>query len=202
MAFSIRKATPADIPAMVDIYFRAFDGDAISVLCFPRTPAVHKFWADMLTSELTEHGVHFLVVLSPSPDPKVIAWAHWNSPLASPVSTSLPTWPEGCDVAVANHFFGTLFKRHTEIMEGRKHWYLELLCTDPDWQGKGAAGKLLRWGIEKADAEEVESYIEASPAGKGVYERFGWKEADRLVVDVRGQEEFVEVLMVRSVGGR
>jgi len=34
----------------------------------------------------------------------------------------------------------------------------------------------LEWGLEKADREEVEAWIEASPAGKGLHEKMGWKE--------------------------
>jgi len=87
----------------------------------------------------------------------------------------------------------------------RKHWYLELIATRPEWQGKGAAGKLIRWGLERADEEGTECYLEASPDGKPVYERFGWRERERLVVDLEGRDpcgtgekEFVEVMMVRD----
>ena len=88
----------------------------------------------------------------------------------------------------------------------RKHWYLELIVTRPEWQGKGAAGKLIRWGLERADEEGSVCYLEASPDGKPVYERFGWRERERLVVDLEGRDpcgtgekEFVEVMMVRDV---
>ena len=31
----------------------------------------------------------------------------------------------------------------------------------------------MEWELEKADREEVEAWIEASPAGKGLYEKMG-----------------------------
>ena len=89
-------------------------------------------------------------------------------------------------------------------MDPRPYWYLEIIATRPDWQGKGAAGKLLRWGLERADQQGVEVYLEASPDGKPIYEHFGFEEVERLVVDLdgrdpcgTGEEEFVEVMMVR-----
>jgi GNAT superfamily N-acetyltransferase len=83
-------------------------------------------------------------------------------------------------------------------MRGRKHWYLELVATRPEYRRKGAAGLLLRWGLEKADQEEVEAYLEASPEGKPVYEHFGFWEVERLVV-LDGK--FLECIMVRGIKG-
>ena len=33
---------------------------------------------------------------------------------------------------------------------------------------------LLSWGIERADAEGLEAYLDASPSAKPLYEKFGW----------------------------
>lgn len=89
-------------------------------------------------------------------------------------------------------------------MAERKHWYLEIIATRPEWQGKGAAGKLMRWGLEKADADGkgVETYLEASPVGKEVYEYFGFEERGRLVVPVEGKGDFIECMMVRPEKGK
>jgi GNAT superfamily N-acetyltransferase len=88
-------------------------------------------------------------------------------------------------------------------MRGRKHWYLEVVATRPEEQGKGAAGMLLRWGMQRADEERTEVYLEASPEGKPIYEHYGFKEVERLIVSLEGKEgvggekEFVECFMVR-----
>lgn len=87
-------------------------------------------------------------------------------------------------------------------MGERGHWYLEIIATRPERQGKGAAGKLMRWGLERADEEKVESYLEASPVGKEVYEYFGFEEKGRLVVIVDEKGDFVECMMVRPRKGK
>jgi GNAT superfamily N-acetyltransferase len=208
MPLTLRKGVPSDAAAFTEIYFSAFEVDAISHLVFPRDdPSARKFWHDSIVSEFADPNAHFICVVDPdSPEPdKPISYAKWNGPHA-PFGTELPVWPEKSDVKIANHFFGNLVNRHAKIMEGRRHWYLELLATRPESQGRGAAGMLLRWGMQRADEEGTETYLEASPDGKPIYEHFGFKEEDRLVVELEGEgegplaeKEFIEVFMVRPV---
>ncbi|KUJ19891.1 acyl-CoA N-acyltransferase [Mollisia scopiformis] len=204
MPLLLRKATASDASALAQIYLSAFSVDAISLLVFPRNKSSFDFWHDSILEELDDPHAHLLCVYdSSSPDQKIVALAKWNGPDAL-IQTDLPEWPEGADQKIANHFFGNLFGRHETIMRGRKHWYLELLATLPEYQGKGAAGQLLRWGIEKSDEDGTETYLEASPDGLPIYQHFGFEEEDRLVVELDGkgegplsEKEFIEVFMVR-----
>lgn len=157
---------------------------------------------------LKSPNAHFICIYdSSTPDQKIVSYVKWNGP-DEPFTTDLPLWPEGADLEAANYFFGNLLGRHAEIMKGRRHWYLEFIATVPEYQGKGAAGQLLRWGIQKSVEEGTETYLEASPDGKPIYEHLGFQEVDRLVVNVEGkldgklegrlaEKEFVEVFMVK-----
>lgn len=207
MPLTLRPATEADASQLADIYFSAFTIDAISLLVFPRdNPSPRKWWVNSILEEMADPNAHHICIYdSSTPDQKIVAFAKWNSP-DTPITTDMPAWPEGADEALANHFFGNLVGTHKKLMTGRRHWYLELVATRPEYQGKGAAGKLLRWGIERANAEGTETYLEASPDGKPIYEHFGFKEVDRLVVELDGkgegvlaEKEFVECFMVRPV---
>lgn len=204
MSLSLRPAIASDARHIVDIYLSAFREDAISLLCFPRNKAVDDFWLNMIAEELSNPHTHFVCVTSSdaSGQETVIAFAQWMAP-SNPVTVELPTWPAGSDSELANSFFGALFSTHKRLMEGKKHWYLELLGTRPEFQGKGAAGMLMRWGLERADEEGVEAYLEASPDGKPIYEHFGFVAQEELVVDLEGKglgdKKFVEVFMVRPV---
>ena len=75
---------------------------------------------------------------------------------------------------------------------------LEILGTAPEHQGKGAAGKLIRWGVEQADANGVEAYVEASPTGRPVYEHFGFKAVEEYRPSTGN---YVETFMVRPLKG-
>ena len=54
-----------------------------------------------------------------------------------------------------------------------------MVATDPDFQGRGAGSLMMGWGLERADKENLEAYLEASPDAVGLYEHFGFREAGR-----------------------
>ena len=64
----------------------------------------------------------------------------------------------------------------------------------PEHHGKGAAGKLIRWGLEQADERGLEAYLEASPLARPVYEHFGFKAVDEFRPS---KVDHVETFMLR-----
>jgi GNAT superfamily N-acetyltransferase len=80
-------------------------------------------------------------------------------------------------------------------MAGRKCWYLAALVCHEDHQGKGAGAMLMRYGLNQGNDLSADIYLEASPPGVPVYNHFGFKEIDRVVV-LDGQ--FTELLMLRE----
>ncbi|KAF9693804.1 hypothetical protein EKO04_008230 [Ascochyta lentis] len=56
------------------------------------------------------------------------------------------------------------------------HWYLALLITWPEWQGRGVGKRLLEWAIQQADAEEPPTpmYLESSAMSRAVYMHVGF----------------------------
>lgn len=202
MPLHLRPATASDAPAMTSVWLAAFANDTIIIKCFPTLSSqVHNFWLSSILEEMAAPYAHFFVVVNvdpSSPDTEtVIAYAKWNGPDAEP-SLKLPQWPTDGDSALADNFFGQLAHEHIRAMgvgeERTRHWYLELLATHPEWQGKGAGGKLLRKGLEMADAEGLPAYVESSPTGRAVYSHLGFVEVGRVVL-LDG--EYVELIMVR-----
>ena len=57
---------------------------------------------------------------------------------------------------------------------------------------------LLRSGLEKIDAEFAKAWLEATPQGKTLYAKFGWKVVDEMVFDLGkyGCGEWVERITV------
>lgn len=60
-------------------------------------------------------------------------------------------------------------------LAGRSHFYLHVLAVKPEYQRRGLGALLLSWGLQKADALGLESYLEASSAGKKLYETHGFE---------------------------
>lgn len=112
----------------------------------------------------------------------------------------MPPWPEdeGSDHALLNEFFGSLAKKRAEIMSTRPHYYLEMLGTLPEHQGRGAGSLMMKWGVELADREGMDAYLESSPKGVGVYRKFGFVEQDEVTVNVEAYGEYKNLCMVRK----
>ncbi len=60
---------------------------------------------------------------------------------------------------------------------------LDMLATHTDYRRMGAARLLLEWGCRVADQDGVPVYIDASQAGKPVYERFGFEDRSHVFGD-------------------
>jgi GNAT superfamily N-acetyltransferase len=72
--------------------------------------------------------------------------------------------------------FGPLDDAREEIMGTEKPYFmLNGLSTHPEHQGRGAAGILLEWGLNKADKEGLITYLDATEMARPIYERRGFE---------------------------
>jgi GNAT superfamily N-acetyltransferase len=63
-----------------------------------------------------------------------------------------------------------------EIMGTENPFFmLNSLATHPDHQGRGAGKLLLDWGVEKADDEQLVTYLDATQVAKPIYEKRGFE---------------------------
>jgi predicted N-acetyltransferase YhbS len=67
-------------------------------------------------------------------------------------------------------------------------WYLKVLAVHPGYQRKGVGAALVDWGIKHARARGEKVYLEATPFGKGLYLKKGFKTVGELHVGVEGDE--------------
>lgn len=61
---------------------------------------------------------------------------------------------------------------------------LRAIATLPEYQGKGCGSLLLKTGLETIDIEGANTFLEATPQGRPLYEDFGWKFVDEMVFDL------------------
>ncbi|KAI1271244.1 hypothetical protein F5Y07DRAFT_25863 [Xylaria sp. FL0933] len=82
--------------------------------------------------------------------------------------------PRGADPELCQNLFAILAslskKWGAEQMLG-----LSLLCTSPAYHRRGAAKALLAPMLAIADAAGLRSYLEATPAGRPIYEKLGFR---------------------------
>ena len=64
-----------------------------------------------------------------------------------------------------------------------KHWFLQTIGVDPQFQGKGYAGKLLRAMFTKIDEEGLPCYLETlDETNVRLYEHFGFKVIEKSAI--------------------
>lgn len=202
----MRPGTPADVERMVEIYFDAFSTNLMNARVFPRTlPSAQAFW-DANIRDTFKDPLSNQIVMVDDDTQEVVAFAIWGSPRkptdSVPSMPPLDAFPADGDLESAAVFFPDLEKQHKRFMTAEDgshipHWYLELIATHKDHQGKGAAGALLRWGEQRADADQVPCYLDATPDGRPVYtsKSHGFREVDAHQY-INGQYE--HVFMVRD----
>ncbi|KAL3485324.1 hypothetical protein BJX62DRAFT_39314 [Aspergillus germanicus] len=77
---------------------------------------------------------------------------------------------------------------------------LDVLYVHPDYQRRGIASDLLKWGFEKSEQLGLPIYLEATAEGRPVYERYGFETVKVQGFDARpfGVNEEVEyAFMIR-----
>ncbi|KAJ8107127.1 hypothetical protein ONZ43_g6833 [Nemania bipapillata] len=93
---------------------------------------------------------------------------------AAPSAVKTIAAPRGADPELCQFFFAKLAalskKWNADQMLG-----LSLLCTSPKYYRRGAAKALLAPMLAIADAAGLRSYLEATPAGRPVYEKLGFR---------------------------
>ena len=64
------------------------------------------------------------------------------------------------------------------------HWYLAAIGTDPDRQGRGLGGAVLRAGLKRVDAAGLPAYLESSKQSNiPLYRHFGFEPRDPIQID-------------------
>ncbi|KAJ4305728.1 hypothetical protein N0V90_001259 [Kalmusia sp. IMI 367209] len=106
--------------------------------------------------------------------------AHWELQDAA-VPGGQPV-PKGFDVGLHNHILTTRdAARPSWIKADAPCWILMHMVTHPAHRGKGAAGLLVKWGIEQAEKDGVPAYLEAGVMGRPIYERYGFVQVGELL---------------------
>lgn len=122
---------------------------------------------------------------------KIIAVAEWSVQTEEASREDLektlvcrPPFPEE-NRAARESFMAGIFKSRREILGTQPHVELDVLVTHPDHHRRGAGSLLIQWGVDEIDRLGLIGYLEASMAGRALYERFGFVGVKELLWDSR-----------------
>jgi GNAT superfamily N-acetyltransferase len=206
LKFSLRKATADDIPDMDSVLFDAFEGAVMDERCFPPSePESHEFYRKWLADKLEDPMSTLLVAVAEDPAgsaPFMAGWVRWvRRPAADmgapPLVFTAGDFPSCGDGAFAARFFQANFDVWRRVIAAEDHYALSMLVVRKQAQRRGVGAALVHWGIERADAEGWPAYVNASPEGRPVYERFGFRS-----VDVSDFDGFTTTWHMRRDGAR
>jgi GNAT superfamily N-acetyltransferase len=123
---------------------------------------------------------YFATVIDTSTN-TVIANAHWEFTPADATKEELdeisfqPPAPPEINADAWNDFFGHMSEQRRKHLGKTRMGFLHVLTTHPDHHRRGAGGLLMKMFLDEVDKEEIEAYLEASAAGRPLYERYGFK---------------------------
>jgi len=177
MPHTIRQATSADSDRISTTLAKAFHDDPLKLhLIGGGTVPIEKskpFFATFQKLQLphghvyTTDGFEAAALWAP-PD-------EWKIPFTKVVQHS-PTFLKLYGMRLFNNLgvLAAMEKAHAEIEY--PHYYLEIIGTAPEFQGKGFGAALVQPMVERAEAEGVGMYLESSKESNvAFYGRFGFE---------------------------
>ncbi|KAL5391374.1 hypothetical protein DPSP01_001247 [Paraphaeosphaeria sporulosa] len=207
MPLSVEQCTPQDIPSLVSLSTAAFSAPTPANV-FPDTPAVNAFRTKRLEHTLAEDPFAvFTKIVDTDLEDEIVAFAKWMRPHSREEAEksgyvdlvmSRDELPRECRREVIWGREEVKQKKVEEVMGEKRFYYLQALATHPAHGGRGCAGRLVRWGMQRAEEEGVECYVEAQDSSKPIFLKYGW---DEVGVMGEGEEKWATVLVYKPAKG-
>jgi ribosomal protein S18 acetylase RimI-like enzyme len=168
---TVRKALPAELPAVSGVLSRAFHDDPVSQWAIPdpdrRRQSLPRFF-ELIATALRPHDELYLA-------PDTVGAAMWAPPGAELGDQGIDRGVEafaGPDTARLLEVGALLAEHHPT----GSYWYLQFVGVDPDWQGNGVGAALMAPVLRRCDRERRSAYLEASSErNRRLYERHGFE---------------------------
>ena len=177
MTSQVRLAGPDDVADMAEALGRAFGDDPIFEFLVPGVePEVRAKRAAPFFATDSRIRVRTASAWTTPAHEGAALWAppgKWRTSLADGLRMAWPIIRGSRGRSLrALAALSAIEKVHPR----QPHWYLAVLGTDPEHQGKGIGGALMAPVLERCDAEGMPAYLESSKESNiGYYERFGFR---------------------------
>jgi ribosomal protein S18 acetylase RimI-like enzyme len=179
---AVRRATAGDIPELARMLTRAFLDDPVAIWAYPpdrlRPRALERFQATRLRQLVVQGEVWTTDDLCCA-----ALWApplHWHSSLRE-TAQLLPAFAHPrlmVRMPLVAVGWELLERAHPRTPP---HFYLAVLGTDPDAQGRGLGSAVLQGVLEQCDSDGVAAYLESSKERNvDFYARHGFRVLDEI----------------------
>ncbi len=178
----VRAPLSGEMKTLLEVLARAFFDDPVAIFLFPNERDRRLRYARLCQLAIDGFGPSGIVLT----DDAVRGAAIWQrpSPRPAPLLTRARLLLRilavtGSRFLRAGRLDETMSRRHPEA----PHYYLAILGTDPDEQGRGIGSALLQPILARCDQERVPAYLESSKESNlPFYERHGFRVVEELQV--------------------
>lgn len=181
---TMRNATTADIPAIVDVYMDSFADEIFSRQIYPRGfQSTMDYWTKTVTEEMEEDdAVWFLVTETAGDQETVQGFLKWTRPGAPFGEADAEGYPPEGHPEIAYEFYARVMGAHHERMRDTPHWYLDMMGVRRACQGRGYARAMVNWGIAESQKDGRPLYVDATGDARPFYEKMGFKMLDDIKI--------------------
>ncbi|KAF2674879.1 acyl-CoA N-acyltransferase [Microthyrium microscopicum] len=188
--FNILPVEEADLLEVVHVRYEAY-APHLTVL-WHRKPSEETF--KQLASEMAESlnsktGAMFKAVdVETGRMAGVSSWkVYETTPSVEELEESFEdrSFPEEYNAEARAAFMANILQARKDYAIQRPNVSLDSLTVSPDFQRRGVGRLLMQWGMDKADKLGLENYLEASQAGKKLYESCGFRAIKEMQFDMR-----------------
>jgi GNAT superfamily N-acetyltransferase len=187
-------ATSKEVEDMMEVFKKAFGPDPFMEFCFNR-PNVQREPKEVNVAKHLERMadpqfVYHKAIDAENPNGPMLGVAAWYWVDDPHTSTQNIPWGDpspGVHVECYDASLGALRRWRLDYFRERNQpfLYMAILTVLPDVQRRGVGSALLREGLTEADRRGLPTFIEASPAGLGLYKKFGWEEMVKTTVNLK-----------------
>ena len=176
---AIRSATQDEMPRAVASIVAAFITDPFARFAWP-SPHDYLQAMPLATREYAggsiEHGTVYVSVDFCGAALWLPPGVHANGEALERLARD-PAKPEQLDDLLAT------FEKMDEWQLEEPHWYLPMIGVDPNAQGNGLGGALMRHAVARCDQEGALAYLESTnPRNISLYERHGFEALGKIQV--------------------
>ncbi|KAK4547685.1 hypothetical protein LTR36_000642 [Oleoguttula mirabilis] len=196
MPITIQPLEEADIPTFVRIELEAFRPHPRIPMLWPRgyTDDLYAFYEDH-KNESYNDSEQRLVKAVDDETGEIVAASEWTFVLdaemeakkvpSDPNEQPPPNWPKDGNWGLRTFFRIAWEEWRRKVFAGKPYIELNILVTNPAFQGRGAGRHLLSWGCEQADKLGLPMCLESTPAGLSLYARFGFEVITVIKADMK-----------------
>ncbi|KAJ5627002.1 hypothetical protein N7528_004429 [Penicillium herquei] len=178
-ALKIEHADAEDSSTLADLWLMAFS-DTHSRQLFPDTPGVRKWLEDAISRDILGRPFqHYMKIIdteskNDNGGTPIVAYAKWDFSLPEERGPRYLPWHDDMPKELCEAFVTRGENNRRRIMGNTKHIFLDIIVTHPQYQRRGAASMLMKWGCDQADIKGLSVYLSASAEASALYTKFGF----------------------------